>query len=160
LDALHETNGRGHKQFIESVREMGRYYSRVLTVETTRVLVDASNVARYELDHRNKGQLNSLLQLRDELRRRDCFPIKLVADASLQYNIDEPQELVAMARRGEVEIVPGGMEADEILAREARRSGAYVVTNDRNFHLKVAPDFEPPRIAFRVRDGIVLVEDF
>jgi hypothetical protein len=27
--------------------------------------------------------LNSLLQLRDELRRRDCFPIKLVADASL-----------------------------------------------------------------------------
>jgi hypothetical protein len=160
LDALRETNARGHKQFIESVREMGRYYSRVLTVETTRVLVDASNVARYELDQRNKGRLNSLLLLRDELRRRNCFPIKLVADASLPYNIDEPQELLAMARRGEVEIVPGGVEADEILAREARRSGAYVVTNDRNFHLKVAPDFEPPRIAFRVRDGIVLVEDF
>lgn len=160
LDALRETHPRVHRQFIECVREMGRYYSRVLTVETTRVLVDASNVARFELDNRNKGQLNSLLLLRDELRRRDCFPIKLVADASLPYNIDEPQELMAMARRGEIEIVPGGVEADEILAREARRSGAYVVTNDRNFHLKVAPDFEPPRIPFRVRDGIVLVDDF
>jgi hypothetical protein len=160
LDALRETHPRVHKRFIESVREIGRYYSRVLTVETTRVLVDASNVARYELNSRNKGQLNSLLLLRDELRRRDCFPIKLVADASLPYNIDEPQELMVMARRGEVEIVPAGVEADEILAREARRSGAYVVTNDRNFHLKVAPDFEPPRIAFRVRDGIVLVDDF
>jgi hypothetical protein len=160
LDALRETHPRVHKQFIESVREMGRYYNRVLTVETTRVLVDASNVARFELDHRNKGKLISLLQLRDELRRRDCFPIKMVADASLPYNIDEPQELLAMARRGEVEIVPGGVEADEVLAREARRSGAYVVTNDRNFHLKVAPDFEPPRIPFRVRDGIVLVDDF
>jgi hypothetical protein len=124
------------------------------------VLVDASNVARYEAGGRGKGRLSHLLLLRDELRRRDCFPIVLLADASLPYHIDEPDELTAMARRGELEIVPPGTEADEHLAREARRSGAYVVTNDRNFHLKVAPDFEPPRIPFHIRDGVVFVDNF
>jgi flagellar biosynthesis GTPase FlhF len=160
LDALREQNSDAYRMFIGRVREAGRYYARVITTETTRVLVDASNVARYEKDARGRGQLCNLLAMREELRRRDCFPIKLIADASLPFNIDERGELLAMAKRGEVEIAPTGVEADEILAREARRTGAYVVTNDRNFHLKVAPDFEPPRLAFRARDGVIELEDF
>ncbi len=160
LDALRQTKPVLHRALLSRVREFGHYYHRVLTTDTTRVLVDASNVARYETNRRGKGQLRHLLLLRDELRRRDCFPIVLLADASLPYHIDEPDELLAMARRGELEIAPAGTEADEHLAREARRSGAYVVTNDRSFHLKVAPDFEPPRIAFRAHDGVVLVDDF
>jgi chemotaxis protein histidine kinase CheA len=160
MDALRDQSIEGYRLFLSRVREAGRYYGRVLTTETTRVLVDASNVARYEKDARGRGQLCNLLSMREELRRRDCFPIKLIADASLPFNIDERNELLAMAKRGEVEIAPAGIEADEILAREARRTGAYVVTNDRNFHLKVTPDFEPPRLSFRVRDSVVTLEDF
>jgi len=160
FDALREKNAQGYKLFIESVRSLNRYYARVLTAETTRVLIDASNVARYEKDNYGKGQLRHLLSMRDELRLRDCFPILIYADASLSYNIDEPGELIAMAKRGELEIAPSGTEADELLAREARRSGAYVVTNDRNFHLKVSPDFEPPRITFRILDNFLIVDDF
>jgi len=34
----------------------------------------------------------------------------------------------------EIVITPSGQEADEHIARKARRTGAYVVTNDRDFH--------------------------
>jgi hypothetical protein len=98
--------------------------------------------------------------MRRELRLRGCFPIQLIADASLPYNIDEVAELLAMGKRGEIEFSNAGQEADEVLAREARRTGAYVVTNDRNFYLKVTPDFEPPRITFRIIDGFLVVDEF
>jgi hypothetical protein len=158
VETLRERNEELAKRFLSSVREMGRYYKRVLDGGTTRVLVDASNVARYEKDGRGRGQFQHLISMRDELRRYNCFPILFYADASLPHNIDEPDELQAMARRGELEIVVAGTEADDILAREARQSGARVVTNDRNFHGRVAPDWEPSRIAFHIRDGIVALE--
>lgn len=160
LDALRELNTEGYRLFITRVRELSRYYARVLTADTTRVLIDASNVARYESNRQGKGQLRHLLTMREELRRRDCFPILIYADASLPYHIDEPAEFKAMVKRGEIQMAAAGQEADELLAREARRTGAYVVTNDRTFHHKVTPDFEPPRITFRIIDGAVLVEDF
>jgi hypothetical protein len=160
LDAMRESSEEGYRLLLARIREIGRYYSRVLTADTTRVLIDASNVARFEKDKYGKGQLRHLLSMRDELRRRDCFPILMYADASLPYNIDEPDELHKMVRNGEVHMTLSGQEADELLAREARRTGAYVVTNDRSFHLKVTPDFEPPRISFRIYDGVVVVDDF
>ena len=160
FDALRETNESGYRMFLDRIREFERYYSRVLTVDTTRVLIDASNVARYENNHYGKGQLRHLMAMRDELRRRDCFPIQIYADASLPYHIDEPSELMQMVKNGEIQMTIAGQEADELLAREARRTGAYVVTNDRSFHTKVSPDFEPPRITFRIHDGFLVVDDF
>jgi RNase P/RNase MRP subunit p30 len=142
------------------MREFDRYYARVLSEHTTRVLVDASNVARYEKNRYGKGQIRFLTAMREELRRRNCFPIRFIADASLPYNLDHPNDLLAMVKRGEVELTASGQEADEILAREARRSGAFVVTNDRTFHHKVSPGFEPPRVAFQFFDRHVVVDDF
>jgi hypothetical protein len=160
LDALQETNPQGYRVFMNALQTLDPYYRRVLTSDTTRVLVDASNVARYEKTKYGKGQLKHLLGMRRELRLRGCFPIQLIADASLPYNIDEVAELLAMGKRGEIEFSNAGQEADEVLAREARRTGAYVVTNDRNFYLKVTPDFEPPRITFRIIDGFLVVDEF
>ena len=160
LDTLKDSNEKGYRVFMEALRSLDRYYGRVLTADTTRVMVDASNVARHEKDRYGRGQLRHLLAMRDELRRRDCFPIHIVADASLPHNIDESAELLEMIRAGDIEITRPGQEADEILAREARRSGAFVVTNDRTFFQKVTPDFEPPRITFRIHDGVLIVDEF
>ncbi len=160
LEAVAQVHAEGHRAFLDALKPLGLYYKRVLTADTLRVLVDASNVVRYEKDHRGRGHLKHLLEMRDELRRRDCFPIKLIADASLPYFIDEQEEFLAMARRGEVELSVPGQEADEILAREARRTGAYVVTNDRLFFHKATPDFEPPRITFRIIGGHLIVDEF
>jgi hypothetical protein len=160
LDAIAHVDAGGHKTFLDALKPLGFYYSRVLLTNTLRVLVDASNVARFEKDEAGRGRLKYLLAMREELRRRDCFPIKLIADASLPYNVDDPETLLAMARRGEIEMSSPGQEADEILAREARRTGAYVVTNDRGFFHKATPDFEPPRITFRIVAGHLIVDEF
>ena len=160
LDALEDSNPELRAKFLERLSGVGNYYARVLTHSTTRVLVDASNVARFLNNRYGKGQLDHLKLMRRELQRLDCWPIIFVADASLPYNIDQPQELREMARQGEIVITDKGVEADEILAREARATGAYVVTNDAKFFYKVSPDYEPPRISFRVLDGLVVVDEF
>ena len=160
LDALRHASPEGYRLLMERVRELDAYYYRVLTLRTTRVLVDASNVARYERNRFGKGQTRFLMAMRDELRRRGCFPIRFIADASLPYNVDTPEELTAMERRGELELTAAGQEADEILAREARRTGAFVVTNDRTFHIKTSPHFEPPRLSFHFYDKHLVMDDF
>lgn len=160
LEFLRETNPDLRKRFLERLSLAGTHYARVLTHRTSRVLVDASNVARFLNNRYGKGQLKHLQLMRQELQRLDCWPIIFVADASLPYNIDQPAELREMARNGEIIITDKGVEADEILAREARATGAYVVTNDAKFFYKVSPDYEPPRITFRVLDGLVVVDEF
>lgn len=160
LEFLRETNPDLRKRFLERLSLAGTHYARVLTHRTSRVLVDASNVARFLNNRYGKGQLKYLQLMRQELQRLDCWPIIFVADASLPYNIDQPAELREMARQGEIIITDKGVEADEILAREARATGAYVVTNDAKFFYKVSPDYEPPRITFRVLDGLVVVDEF
>ena len=160
LDALKESNPDLRQKFLERLAQAGDHYTRVLTHGTSRVLVDASNVARFLNNKYGKGQLAHLRLMRQELQRLDCWPIIFVADASLPYNIDQPAELREMARNGEILITDKGVEADEILAREARATGAYVVTNDAKFFYKVSPDYEPPRISFRVLDGLVVVDEF
>ena len=160
LEALQESNPDLRRRFLERLKQAGAHYPRVLTHRTSRVLVDASNVARFRANKYGKGHLADLQLMRQELQRLDCWPIVFIADASLPYYIDEPGELREMARQGEIIIVDKGVEADEILAREARATGAYVVTNDAKFFYKVSPDYEPPRITFRVLDGLVVVDEF
>ena len=160
LETLRESDEKTYFNFLARARAFGAYFRRVLTATTTRVLVDASNVARIETDRRGRGKLDFLLQAREELRRRDAFPLLLVADASLQHFIDEPGEVAKMATRGELELLPAGNVADDFLAREARRTGAFVLTNDKGFHKQVAPDFEPSRIGFRLRHNFIEIDDF
>ena len=160
LETLRESDEKTYFNFLARAREFGAYFRRVLTVSTIRVLVDASNVARIETDRRGRGKLDFLLQAREELRRRDAFPLLLIADASLQHFIDEPAEVAKMATRGELELLPAGNVADDFLAREARRTGAFVLTNDKSFHQQVAPDFEPSRIGFKLHHHFIAIDDF
>jgi len=160
LFTLREINPAGHKMFLERVRAFDRYSARVLTGDTTRVLVDASNVARFEKNKYGKGILENLLALRDELRSRSYFPIILIADASLPHFIDQPQEFKKLVHDGIIQITNKGEEADEYLTRLAQQSGAFVVTNDINFHLKIAPSFDPLRIGFTISHGSVFLHEF
>ncbi|PQV63921.1 hypothetical protein B1R32_108132 [Abditibacterium utsteinense] len=160
LESLEFSDRSLHGKFFKRIGEGGGYYVRVLKENMARVLVDASNVARHTPNKYGKGQLRFLLGMREELRRLGCFPIVFIADASLRHVIDESRKFHEMVANGEIEVVDKGVEADEILAREARRTGAYVVTNDAKFFHKVSPDFEPPRVTFRIFDGTVIVDDF
>lgn len=158
MEALRERDAVLASATIRQIRGLGRYYERVLHAAHSRVLVDASNVARH--DGPGKGKLRHLKAMRDELRRMEFFPILFVADASLPYHIDDSDEFRRLIKTGEIFVSAPGQEADEILALEARETGAYVVTNDRNFHRHLAPNFTPLRIGFRIEEGVVLLDDF
>jgi hypothetical protein len=158
LENLRAQNAKEASRAVKQIRGLNRYYERVLCHATTRVLVDASNVARH--DGPGKGRLSYLDAMREELRRFDFFPILFIADASLPYHIDEADEFRSRVKRGEIIVSASGQEADEILAREARESGAYVVTNDRNFHHHLAPAFTPSRIGFEIVDGVAILKEF
>lgn len=160
LFTLREINPEGHKMFVERVRAFDRYSARILTGDTTRVLVDASNVARFEKNDYGKGILENLLALRDELRSRSYFPIILIADASLPHFIDQPLKFKKMVHDGLIQITNKGEEADEYLTRLAQQTCAFVVTNDVNFHLKIAPNFDPLRIGFTIDHGAVYLHEF
>lgn len=160
LFTLREINPAGHKMFLERVRAFDRYSARILTGDTTRVLVDASNVVRFEKNKYGKGILENLLTLRDELRSRSYFPIILIADASLPYFIDQPLEFKKLVHEGVIQVTNKGEEADEYLTRLAQQTGAFVVTNDVNFHLKTAPSFDPLRIGFTIDHGAVYLHEF
>lgn len=158
LEALRAQNAKEASRAIKNIRGLGRYYERILCHPTTRVLVDASNVARY--DGPGKGRLSYLDAMQNELRRFDFFPILFIADASLPYHIDDADEFRQRVKNGEIFVSASGQEADEILAREARETGAYVVTNDRNFHRHLAPGFTPSRIGFEIVDGVAMLKEF
>ncbi len=158
LENLRAQNGKEASRAVKLIRGLGHYYERVLCRPTTRVLVDASNVARH--DGPGKGRLSYLDAMQNELRRFDFFPILFIADASLPYHIDDTDEFRARMKNGEILVSASGQEADEILAREARETGAYVVTNDRNFHRHLAPNFTPSRIGFEIVDGVAILKEF
>lgn len=158
LENLRAQNAQEASRAVKIIREAGNYYERVLCRPTTRVLVDASNVARH--DGPGKGRMAYLDAMQNELRRFDFFPIVWIADASLPYHIDDADEFRTRAKNGEILVSASGQEADEILAREARETGAYVVTNDRNFHRHLAPNFTPSRIGFEIVDGVAILKEF
>ena len=158
MEALRARDAALASTVIKQIRTLGRYYERVICAVHSRVLVDASNVARHAGP--GKGKLRHLLAMREELRRMEFFPILFIADASLPYHIDEVDEFRRMMKTGEIFVSASGQEADEILAIEARETGAYVVSNDRNFHRHLAPNFAPSRIGFRIEEGVVMLNDF
>lgn len=160
LEAIEKRDPTTRNRFLTRLKDAGEFYPLVLTQPTRPVLVDASNVARYQTNRFGKGIFKNLLTMRDELRRLHCFPIVFIADASLRHFIDEPAKFAQMVRENQIQVTDKGVEADEILTREARKTSASVVTNDANFHQKVSPDFAPSRASFRIYDGTVIVDDF
>lgn len=158
LSTLREQNAEACSALLAEIRAISRYAERVFTKATTRALVDASNVARY--DGPGRGKMEYLHAMREELQRCDFFPILFIADASLPYHIDEVDEFRRLVRTGEFLISASGQEADELLAREARETGAYVITNDRNFHRHLAPVFVPMRIGFQIFEGTIVLDEF
>lgn len=98
------------------------------------VVVDASNVARRTPDPLildATGRVAYLTSMRDHLLREGYFPVILIADANLSYQIDDPPAYLSLVERRVITEVPGGESADEALIKEARQRRAPLVTNDR-----------------------------
>ncbi|MDQ2688325.1 MAG: hypothetical protein M3Y28_10710, partial [Armatimonadota bacterium] len=127
------TQTRMRQTLERAVGEDDTYLRTLFGRQRGPVIVDGSNAAWYDQDLLASGRprLRSLLGLRRALRGQGYFPILLYADAPLPYTIDEPEQLRQMAAQGEIAIVDGGVDADEVLLRAAKHWDAPLVTNDR-----------------------------
>ena len=124
------------------------------------IIVDASNVARQTPDPLaldKTGRVAYLTSMRDYLMSEGYFPVILLADANLGYQIDDPASYLSLVERNILIEVHSGGEADEALIREARQRNAPLITNDRLRDWKsVAADVR--RIPFLILPGQILLE--
>ena len=74
--------------------------------------------------------------------REGYFPVHIIVDASLRYQIDRPDQLMALIERGEIEMAPAGTSADALLIEETVRQHAVLLTNDRMHDWPAAKELE------------------
>jgi hypothetical protein len=111
------------------------------------IILDASNVAWSNQESLSAAgpRLQPILDLRRSLRQKGYFPVYLFGDAPLPFTIDQPERLRQMMANGEITLVDSGVDADEILVREARRLSAAIVTND------YMTDWDPENTVTKIR---------
>ena len=148
---------QGALQVIEGAEHYLPGARRVLTGITRRVLVDGSNVAWAGRSGETRADLDQVLAVRQKLFEAGYFPVVVLADASLPWQVRDPQRLDAWLLRGEITLVDSRTDADHTLWREARRLDCPVVTNDRMRDLDPEERFE--RIGYVIGPGGVRIDD-
>jgi len=101
----------------------------VLTAPLRSAVVDGSNIAN--MSDGRRARLDYLTQIRHSAWEEGYFPVEIIIDASLPYQVDHPDRLQVMIERGEIRQAPAGTSADELLIEEAQRRHAVIITNDR-----------------------------
>ena len=119
--------------------------------KTRRVLVDGSNVAWYGRGAGDGPDLETIRQVRTKLFSEGYFPVTVLADAALPWQVKDADKFRRWELRGEVSLVEGGTDADDKLVLEARRWKCPIVTNDQM--RDVDPAGECERITFAVGPG-------
>jgi len=120
------------------------------------LLIDASNVAMSA--HQAKGKLSLLESAREAAWERGFFPLIIIADASLKYNIDDPEGFKHLVKKGLVEEVPAGTEADFRLAELARERGFAILTNDKRLPAEQHLPATIERVGFGLRGDKVYLK--
>ncbi len=154
LAALKAIDPRRHAEVVEAILQAGEgdesCLAPLLKQPRAPAVLDASNAAWFDQESLSDGRarLRHIVELRRVLRVRGYFPVVLIADAPLPYTIDQPDELRAMIDRNELTRVDKGVDADEVLIREALRLRGPLVTND------YMSDWDPEGNVHKIRFGI------
>ncbi len=101
----------------------------VLTGPLRAAVVDGSNIAN--MSRQARGKLEYLDQIRRSAWAEGYFPVLIIVDASLRYQIDQPDALMRMVEDGLITMTEPGIPADPVLIREAKARDAVLITNDR-----------------------------
>src|SRR5688500_13088162 len=92
-------------------------------------IVDGSNVAHEDRTPDGKPQVRNLAAVREALERAG-YEVRVVVDAALQHQIDDPAELDRLISQEVVLQAPAGTDADYFILEQAEAKGAIVVSND------------------------------
>jgi hypothetical protein len=113
----------------------------LLTGPLRPALIDGSNIANLPSE-KARAQLAFIQQARRAAWSEGYFPVLIIVDASLRYQIDRPDQLMDMVEHGEIMMAPAGTSADELLIDESAHQRALLITNDRMTDWPAAKDLE------------------
>lgn len=121
-------NPEQEARILTQIREAG-LPTTVFSGPLRPAIIDGSNIANMSPERR--AHLAYITQIRRAAWSEGYFPVLIIVDASLRYQIDHPDHLLAMVERGEVRMADAGSPADRIIIDEAARQHAVIITNDR-----------------------------
>lgn len=126
----------------------------------TLILVDGSNVAYAELSENGDPKVSNLVGMRKHLRQKGYKPL-IIIDASLRYEIDDPQQLESLIDDQIVRQAPADTDADFFILEEAQNENARVVSNDEfEEYQEDYPGVKSWRLPFMILNGeITLYEE-
>lgn len=119
------------------------------------IVVDGANIAFEEKSQSGDPKVSNLVAVIKVLREKGYKPIAII-DASLQYEIDDPQQLESMIEDQDVRQVPADTNADYFVLETAERYNAKIVSNDQyeSFREKY-PWVEERRVPLMIINGKV-----
>lgn len=127
---------------------------------SSQVVVDGANVAYAELSRDEEPRVSNLVAMVKWLQQKGFEPIVII-DASLRYEVDDPDRLEALLDEREYRQAPARTDADYFILETAERLGALVVSNDEfEDRADDYPWIDERRVPFMIVQGEVeLYED-
>lgn len=123
------------------------------SVNTDSLVVDGANVAYAELSHAGDPKVSNLVAMNEALQQEGYEPIVII-DASLRYDVDDPDQLEALLDDHACRQAPAGTDADYFILETADRLEAWVVSNDEfEDWLDDYPWIEERRVPFMIIRG-------
>jgi hypothetical protein len=93
-------------------------------------VVDGANVAYMETSHKGQPKVSNLIAVRKALQERGYESI-IIVDASLQYKVDDPQQLEGLLDDQTVRQAPAETDADYFVLKTAENSDGLIISNDQ-----------------------------
>ncbi|MDR2967183.1 MAG: Zc3h12a-like ribonuclease [Methanobacteriaceae archaeon] len=94
-----------------------------------KVIIDASNLAYYQIEENSKPKLNNILSAVNVLEKNGSEFV-IIADASLKHEIDDKKKFKILLDEKAIEEVPSGTDADHFILNLAEEENAKILSND------------------------------
>jgi hypothetical protein len=119
-----------------------------------KIVVDGANAAYAEKTDDGKPKVSNLVVLDRKLRDKGYDPVTIV-DASLIYEVDDPEQLEGLLDQQKLRQAPADTDADYFVLRTAANQDAQIVSNDQYEAYQDEFDIEERRIPFMIVNGDV-----
>jgi len=122
-----------------------------------KVIIDASNLAYYQVGENSKPKLNNILTAVNTLEK-EGHEFVIIADASLKHEIDDKKKFKILLKEKAIEEVPSGTDADLFILNLAEEENAKILSNDyfREFFDEFK-DINSRRLPYSFKNGEISI---
>lgn len=149
----------------EMIKKQGFYNKEtkvfeIFRISKTKIIIDASNVARFSMGETHTARLKFIKIMADDLKSKGFTEIIAIADASLKHIVTDGKILEQLKKEINFCETPSHTSADEFIIENARNEKCLIVSNDNfnDWKIKdkwIANNIDSVRIPFIFTDNKV-----